>query len=148
MMMPGTVRNSIIAKLIVAIAAFCFELSASSASSAQTGSGASQSRVVPSGEKRQLAFLTSVNADCTVNGDMTVRIAKQTSHGVVEIDRALGYTNFVREDQRYECNLIPKEGYRVNYTSTRDFLGEDRFEIEFFSPQGNYSLWKYEVTVK
>jgi hypothetical protein len=147
-MMPGTVKDSPMAKLAVAFAAFCLTLSAFSSSFAQSDGGTYQSRVVPSGEKRQLGFLTSVNTDCTVNGDMTVRIAKQASHGVVEIDRGLGYTNFGREDQRYECNRIPKEGYRINYTSTGDFLGEDRFEIEFFPPQGDYSLWKYEVTVK
>lgn len=143
--MPGTIRNSLIGKLA---AAFCLVLSAFSSGFAQSEGGTFQSRVVPSGEKRQLAFLTSVNSDCTVDGDMTVRIAKQASHGVVEIDRGLGYTNFDRKDQRYECNRIPKEGYRINYTSTGDFLGDDRFEIEFFSPQGDYSLWKYEVTVK
>jgi hypothetical protein len=146
--MQGTVRGSLMAKLAVIFAIFCLELSAFSAGFAQSDSGTFQSRFVPSGEKRQLAFLTSLNPDCTVNGDMTVRIAKQASHGVVEIDRGLGYTSFGRDDQRYACNRLLEEGYRINYTSAGDFLGEDRFEIEFFSPQGGYNLWKYEVTVK
>jgi hypothetical protein len=146
--MASIIMDSFMGKLAVTCAALCLVLSAFSPGFAQPDSGTFQSRVVPSGEKRQLGFLTSVNSDCTVNGDMTVRIAKQASHGVVEIDRGLGYTSFGRDDQRYECNRFPEEGYRINYTSTGDFLGEDRFEIEFFSPSGDYSLWKYEVAVK
>ena len=35
---------------------------------AQTGTPEIKSKVVPSGERRQLAFLTSLNPDCSVNG--------------------------------------------------------------------------------
>lgn len=115
---------------------------------AQTGTPEIKSKVVPSGERRQLAFLTSLNPDCSVNGETTVRLAKQASHGAVEIDRGLGYTDYGRRDLRYFCNLAAKEGYQINYTSNESFKGEDEFEIELFSPSGQYTVTRYSVTVK
>jgi hypothetical protein len=133
--------------LAVPILAACAGIAVPQKAFAQTETR-SQSRVVPSGEKRQLAFFTSLNPDCTVDGEMTVRIAKQASHGIVDIDRGLGYSAYGRGDQRYACNLSPEEGHRVNYISNGGYVGDDQFEIEVFSPAGRYSLWKYDLTVK
>jgi hypothetical protein len=107
-----------------------------------------QSKVVPSGEAKQLAFLTSLNPDCSVNADVTVRIVKEASHGTVEIGRGIGYPTYGRRDLRYFCNLSPREGYQVTYTSNADFKGDDEFEIEFFAPAGRYTVTRYAITVK
>ncbi len=115
---------------------------------AQTASPEIQSKTVPSGETRQLAFLTSLNPDCSVDADMTLRIVKQASHGAVEVDRGVGYTNYGRRDWRHFCNLAPREGYKVTYASHENFKGDDEFEIEFFGPAGSYSVTRYAVTVK
>ena len=107
-----------------------------------------QSSIVPAGEQRELAFFASLNPDCSAIGEMTLRLARPAEHGSVEIERGLGYTKYGRKDQRYACNRAPVEGYRVNYISQPDYLGEDSFEIQLFSPAGNYVLWKYDITVK
>ena len=134
--------------LALPLAAGCTLYFAPGLAHAQAGAPEVRSKVVPSGEKRQLAFLTSLNPDCSVNGEMTVRAVNQPSHGTVEIDRGLGYTDYGRRDLRYLCNLVPVEGYQVNYTSNGDFKGEDEFEVELFSPSGQYAVTRYIVTVK
>jgi hypothetical protein len=135
------------AALAASIWAACLIFAAPSLALAQAEAQI-QSRTVPAGEKRQLAFFTSVNPDCSVDGDFTVRLVKPASHGDVEIEPGLGYTSYGRGDQRYRCNLAPEEGYRVNYISASGYAGDDLFEIEVFSPDGHYRLWKYALTVK
>jgi hypothetical protein len=103
---------------------------------------------VPSGERRLLAFLTSLNPDCSVNGEMSVRLLKQAGHGTVEIGRGLGFTDYPRRDQRYVCNLALREGYRIDYTPAENFTGEDAAEIELFSASGDYTVARYVITVK
>jgi hypothetical protein len=107
-----------------------------------------QSRTVPSGEPRQLAFLTSLNPDCSVNGEMTVRVIKQPGHGTAEAGRGVGYPSYRYWDARYRCNRILSEGYQVIYTSNENFKGDDGFEIEFFGPAGHYTVTRYAVAVK
>ncbi len=104
--------------------------------------------VVPTGIKRQLAFLAALNANCTSMGDIDVRLTKKPEHGEVEIENGLGYTNFPRINQRYGCNVRLVPGVRINYTSTDGFTGKDRFSIEIFEPGGVEVTGKYAVTVK
>jgi len=114
---------------------------------AQTGTGI-ETRVVQAGETRQLSFLTALNPDCSADSEMTARISKQPAHGAAQIERGVGYASYGKNDQRFSCNRSLAEGYNVNYTPQADFVGDDQFEVEIFSPQGRYRLWKYLVTVK
>jgi hypothetical protein len=133
---------------LLPVALGCAFFCGSGLAHAQTGAPVIQSKVVPSGETRQLAFLTSLNPDCSVNAEMSVRAVKQASHGTVEIGRGVGYTSFRFPDSRYFCNRSPREGYQVTYTSNENFKGDDEFEIEFFAPAGQYTVTRYAVTVK
>jgi hypothetical protein len=144
---PVTRIHAVEAFITACVLAGCAGLGLSSQAFAQAEIR-SQSRVVPAGEARQLAFFTSLNPDCSADGNLTVRIAKQASHGNVAVDRGLGYTAYGRGDQRYVCNLTPEEGYRISYLSNDGYVGDDLFEIEVFSPAGHFTLWKYAVTVK
>ena len=104
--------------------------------------------VVPTGIKRQLAFLAALNANCTSMGDIDVRLTKKPEHGEVEIENGLGYTNYPLINQRYRCNVRLVPGVRISYTSTDGFTGKDRFSIEVFEPGGVEITGKYIVTVK
>jgi hypothetical protein len=115
---------------------------------AQTVSPAVQSRVVPTGEKKQLGFFSSLNPDCTPAGEISARIVRKPENGTADLDPGLGYANYGQENQRYRCNLGLVEGYRVNYVSNSNFTGHDVFEVEFFTPTGSDVVWKYQVTVK
>jgi len=106
------------------------------------------SSTVPTGIKRQIGFFTSLNADCTTNGDIQSRLVKQPSNGTVELDDGPGYPSFAPTSQRQICNSRLVMGVRVFYTSKDGFTGKDSFEAEFFAPAGQDIVWKYSVTVK
>jgi hypothetical protein len=74
-------------------------------------------RTVASGERQKIGFYYHLNPDCTSSGNMTVRIITPPAHGEVTTDRGLDYTNFPKENQRYQCNLNQSPGSNVYYKS-------------------------------
>jgi hypothetical protein len=106
------------------------------------------SSTVPTGVKRQIGFFTSLNADCTPNGDIQSRLTKQPANGTVELDDGYGYPNYAQANQRYTCNNRMVMGVRVFYTSKDGYTGKDSFMTEFLAPAGQDVVWKYSVTVK
>ena len=106
------------------------------------------SSTVPAGIKRQIGFFTSLNADCTTNGDVQSRLIKPPANGTVELDDGPGYPSYPQNNQRFACNGRQVMGVRVFYTSKDGFTGKDAFETEFFAPAGQDIVWKYSVTVK
>ena len=115
---------------------------------AQTVPPVPVSSTVPAGVKRQIGFFTSLNADCTPNGDVQSRLPKQPANGTVELDDGFGYPAYPQTNQRYACNSRMVMGVRVFYTSKDGFTGKDSFEAEFLAPAGQDVVWKYSVTVK
>jgi hypothetical protein len=106
------------------------------------------SSTVPTGIKRQIGFFTSLNADCSTNGDIQSRLIKPPANGSVELDDGIGYPTYPRDNQRVICNSRQVMGVRVFYTSKEGYTGKDSFEAEFFAPAGQDIVWKYSVTVK
>ena len=135
-------------RFAVPLVAGCALLFGPGLAHAQSGPPEIQSKVVPSGEKRQLAFIASLNPNCSANAEITVRAVKQASHGTMEIVRGIGYTTYEREDSRYFCNRVLTEGFQISYAPKDNFKGEDEFEIEVFDPGGEYSVTRYAITVK
>jgi hypothetical protein len=107
-----------------------------------------RSSTVPTGIKREIGFFTSLNADCSPNGDIQSRLIKPPANGTVELVDGPGYPTYLPTNQRFICNRHQVMGVRVFYTSKDGFVGKDRFEAEFFAPAGQDITWKYSVTVK
>src|SRR5262245_8573475 len=61
-------------------------------------------RIVASGGKQRLDFYTSLNPDCTVTGDINVRVTKQPEHGTVETAVSTEYVHYPKENIRSKCN--------------------------------------------
>jgi len=105
------------------------------------------SPVVPSGVKRQLAFVSALNPDCSSAGEIEVRVLRSAKNGTVEIENGFGYPNYDEKNQRYSCNTRLVQGVRISYTSAEGFIGKDQFDLDLFALSADV-IWKYSVTVK
>lgn len=105
------------------------------------------SPVVPSGVKRQLAFLSALNPDCSSAGEIEVRVVRSPKNGTVEIENGFGYPNYNEKNQRYSCNTRLVQGVRISYTSVEGFIGKDHFDLDLFVLSADV-IWNYSVTVK
>jgi hypothetical protein len=105
------------------------------------------SPVVPSGVKRQLAFVSALNPDCSSAGEIDVRVVRSPKNGTVEIENSFGYPNYDEKNQRYSCNTRLVQGVRISYSSAEGFIGKDQFDLDLFALSADV-IWKYSVTVK
>jgi hypothetical protein len=123
---------------------------AASAPAAPSASSAPRTavRTVASGGRQRIGFFYYVNPDCTSGGYMTVRIITLPAHGELTADRGVDYTNFPKENQRYQCNLIKSPVINVYYKSNFGYLGTDSTLIETASPIGTTISSIYTITVK
>ena len=105
------------------------------------------SPVLPSGVKRQLAFVSALNPDCSSAGEIDVRVVRSPKNGTVEIENSFGYPNYDEKNQRYSCNTRLVQGVRISYSSAEGFIGKDQFDLDLFALSADV-IWKYSVTVK
>src|SRR5215469_15021772 len=68
-------------------------------------------RVVASGAKQRIGFFHAVHPDCTVSGDITLRVTKQPEHGTVETAATTNYPTYPKENIRVKCNEHKVKGY-------------------------------------
>jgi hypothetical protein len=101
-----------------------------------------------SGKPQQLAFIWSLNPDCTVKGIVTVRLLKAPEHGQVTINEGPGYSKFRPNNQRYPCNQQQTRGVVVMYTSSAGYTGSDSATIESIDLDGGYQKLEYSINVK
>ncbi len=105
-------------------------------------------RTVTSGERQKIGFFYYLNPDCTSGGYMTVRIVTPPAHGELTSDRGDDYTNYPKENQRYQCNLRKSPVTDVYYKSNSGYLGTDSTLIEVASPTGTTITRIYTITVR
>ena len=105
-------------------------------------------RVVASGAKQQIGFYTSLNPDCTANGDVNVRVTKQPEHGTAEIVAATLFPNFEKENIRYKCNQHKVRGQQVNYKSAEKYSGSDTLELLVLYPGGFAREVQFDIRVR
>jgi len=123
---------------------------AASAPAAVAASSAPQPavRTVASGERQRIGFFYTLNPDCTSGGYTTVRVITPPAHGELTTERGVDYTNYPKEDQRYQCNLKKSPVTDVYYKSNSGYLGTDSTLIEVASPTGITITRIYTITVR
>jgi hypothetical protein len=104
-------------------------------------------RTVPSGTNQRIEFITSLNPDCTSNGDINVRVTKQPEHGKVEIASTAHFPVFSKESNRYKCNQHKVKGVLVNYKAEK-YVGEDAFDLLVIYPGGFAREVHYDIGVR
>jgi hypothetical protein len=106
------------------------------------------SRVVPTDQKRQIDFLSSINPDCSPVGSIVVRVTEQPHDGKVLVENGTGFTNYPFENQRYECNKRKSEGVLIFYEPHPAFAGADSIMLDVIFPSGAEMKRHYSIDVK
>jgi hypothetical protein len=94
-----------------------------------------------------LEFITSLNPDCTSEGDVNVRVTTQPEHGKVEITSTSGFPSYSKESNRYKCTQHRVKGVLVNYKAEK-YVGDDAFDLLILYPGGYAREVHYNMNVR
>jgi hypothetical protein len=98
--------------------------------------------------KHRLDFLYSLNPDCTSVGFATVRIIEQPKHGKITVENGTGFSNFPKDNLRYECNKKRSDGVAVFYEPESEFKGADSVLIDAIFASATSQKRHYTIEVK
>jgi hypothetical protein len=107
-----------------------------------------RTRAVASDKKLRLDFVYSLNPDCTSVGFATIRIIEQPKHGKITVENGAGFTNFPKDNLRYECNKSRSDGVVVVYEPESEFKGTDSVLIDAIYASGTSRKLHYAIEVK
>lgn len=105
-------------------------------------------RVVATGQKLRLEFLYAIQPDCSSAGQTIVRILEEPQHGTLAVENGQGFTNFPKENQRYECNIRKSDGTLVFYEPKSGYTGTDSVTLDIIFPLGQSSKRHYAIEVR
>jgi len=103
-------------------------------------------RYVASGTSTTLGFYTALNPDCTAQGVLTIRVAKQPEHGSVEIVETISFPNYVGSFSK--CNQHKVKGVLVTYKSAPKFIGRDAVDLLALMPGGFAWENHFDISVR
>ena len=89
--------------------------------------------------------VVDLEVDCSVGGQMTVKIRKAPRHGKVEIEDENGFSGYPSSNSRFHCNKVQVPMKKIYYTADDDYGGDERIELEVFSSRG--TSWKASINV-
>jgi len=96
----------------------------------------------------QLAFLYSINPDCTSIGFATVRVVEQPKHGKITIENGTGFTSFPTSNPRAECNKRRSDGVTVIYQPEPGYTGTDSLDFDAVLASGTVNRRHYTIDVR
>jgi hypothetical protein len=105
-------------------------------------------RAIAIGQKARIEFLYSIQPDCSSNGQINVRILESPQHGTLTVENGQGFSNFPKDNQRYDCNTRKSDGTLVFYEPESGFSGKDSITLDIIWPLGQSAKWHYSVEVK
>lgn len=105
-------------------------------------------KVVAVGQKLRVEFLYAIEPDCSSMGVTSVRILEPPQHGKLTVENGQGFTSFVKENQRYGCNVQKSPGTFVFYEPTPGFAGKDSMTLDIVFPTGQSSTQRYAIDVR
>jgi len=105
-------------------------------------------RVAPTDQVLQLAFLFALNPDCSSLGYATVRVIESPKHGKLAIEQGTGFSTFQESNQRFACNKRRTDGVNVSYTPEAGYVGADSMLLDIINADGSYNKRHYAIEVK
>jgi hypothetical protein len=105
-------------------------------------------RAALSGSVQNLGGYYEVHPDCSPGGIPTLRVVTPPNHGTITFEKQLGYTNYPKDNQRYECNKLKSPEMQVLYHSEPGYLGPDNVVIEVIFTDGVFRQETYSLAVK
>jgi hypothetical protein len=115
---------------------------------AQSAKPLEYTRVAPTDQALQLAFLFALNPDCSSLGYATVRIIEAPKHGKLAIEQGTGFSTFLESNQRFACNKRRTDGVNVSYTPEAGYVGTDSMLLDVINADGSYNKRHYAIEVK
>lgn len=97
---------------------------------------------------RSSAGRCRINEDLRGHGPTIVHILEQPQHGTVRVENGQAFTNFPKENQRYDCNMRKSEGTLVFYEPESEFAGKDSILLDVIFPAGQSSKRHYSIEVR
>jgi hypothetical protein len=105
-------------------------------------------RVVAAEQKLRVDFFYDIQPDCSSAGQTTIRILEQPQHGTLTIENGQAFTNFQKDNQRYDCNTRKSDGTLVFYQPNGDYSGADSITLYAIFPFGAAQTRHYAIDVK
>ena len=105
-------------------------------------------RVVPSEANQRIGFFSGLNPDCTIMGDLRIRVTKNPEHGTVEQVPTMHFPQYSKENIRAKCNQLKVKGIQINYKSAAKYVGSDELELLVLFPGGTAWEVRYSIDVR
>ena len=100
------------------------------------------------GQPAQIGFLTNIDPDCSSTPFANVRIIEEPKHGQTTLKQDTGFTNYPKENPRFECNKERSEGTAVFYEGGAGYTGKDSVVVEWRYADGREGSVRYSIDVK
>lgn len=104
-------------------------------------------RGVHTGDRSKVGNYYSVLPTCETDGYPEITVVNAPKHGKVSSDPGEVYTNFARDNVRWDCNRKPVPGTQLFYQSDPGFEGKDSFSIAIRWPSSDLRTDSYDVEV-
>jgi transglutaminase-like putative cysteine protease len=105
-------------------------------------------RTVAAEQQARIGFLSNISPDCSSTPFADVRLIEEPKHGQATLKQDTGFTNFAKENPRFECNKQRSEGTALLYQSEDGYTGKDSVVVELLYAEGNASSVRYSIDVK
>jgi hypothetical protein len=105
-------------------------------------------RAAAAEQRVRIGFLTNLDPDCTTSPFASVRIVEEPKHGEATLKEDTGFTNYAKDNVRFECNQQRSDGTAVLYRGEAGYTGKDSLMLELVYPDGRESRLRYSIDVK
>jgi hypothetical protein len=105
-------------------------------------------RAAASGQQVRVGFLSNINPDCSSTPFAKVRIVEEPKHGVAILKDDTGFTNFAKDNPRFECNKQRSDGTALLYRAEEGYTGKDAVTVEIVYVDGRETSSHYSIDVK
>jgi Domain of Unknown Function with PDB structure (DUF3857)/Transglutaminase-like superfamily len=107
-----------------------------------------RSGAAAAGQQTRVGFLTNIDPDCSSTGFASVRVVEEPTHGAAILKDDTGFTNFAKDNSRFECNKQRSDGTAVLYRGEEAYTGKDSVTVEIVYVDGRETSVHYSIDVK
>jgi hypothetical protein len=105
-------------------------------------------RAAAAEQRVRIGFLSNLDPDCTSIPFANVRIVEEPRHGEAILRQDTGFTNFAKDNPRFECNQQRTDGTAILYRGEAGYAGRDSVTVEIVYADGRETSVRYSIDVK
>jgi hypothetical protein len=106
------------------------------------------SRAAAAGHPVRIGILVNIDPDCSSSPFASVRMVEEPKHGEATLKEDTAFTNFAKENPRFECNKQKSNVTAVFYRGEDGYTGKDAVTVEVVYSDGHESSIRYSIDVK